>query len=82
MLPVWNQLSTTHNTQNKFIIAKVDCTIDTELCSNEDVLGYPTFIFYKKSNPDGRRFNDEVSFENFELFMFEEIYKVRSKIKI
>lgn len=42
MLPIWSELSATHNSQNKFTIARVDCTIDTELCSSEDILGYPT----------------------------------------
>lgn len=43
MVPTWSDLAQTHNSdEKKFIIAKVDCTVDVELCSGEDILGYPT----------------------------------------
>lgn len=80
MLPIWSELSTAHNSQGRFIIAKVDCTLDTELCSNEDVLRYPTFVFYKKADSIGHRLNSElITVESFELFMFDKIYERKSK---
>lgn len=42
MFNTWNLLSQRHNANKKFIIAKVDCTSETELCSDHDILGYPT----------------------------------------
>lgn len=74
MLPIWSELSATHNSESKFIIARVDCTIDTELCSSEDILGYPTFAFYKKGDSVGHRYTSEdLSYQSFELFMFDQI---------
>ena len=84
MLPIWSELSSSHNGQKKFIIAKVDCTIDIELCSNEDILGYPTFVFYKKGSSIGIRYNEnQLTTEAFELFMFNQAYKkVRFLVEI
>lgn len=42
MVSTWSQLARKHNKNNKFLIAKVDCADQTELCSDNDVLGYPT----------------------------------------
>jgi len=41
--PVWEQLAQEYNDGDKnVIIATVDCTKETALCSDHDVLGYPT----------------------------------------
>lgn len=42
--PTWEELALTYNEddQSQVVIAKVDCTVDTELCSIQDVTGYPT----------------------------------------
>ena len=40
----WEELATksAKNDGEKVVIAQVDCTIETELCSQHDVTGYPT----------------------------------------
>lgn len=43
MVSTWSQLARKHNSNGKFLIAKVDCADQTELCSDNDVLGYPTY---------------------------------------
>lgn len=31
--------------KSQVTIGKVDCTVDTELCSEHDITGYPTYVF-------------------------------------
>uniref|UniRef100_A0A1B6DFB0 Thioredoxin domain-containing protein n=1 Tax=Clastoptera arizonana TaxID=38151 RepID=A0A1B6DFB0_9HEMI len=47
--PTWEELANIYNEEekSKVVIAKVDCTVDTELCSIQDVTGYPTLKFFK-----------------------------------
>ena len=42
--PTWQELGSTiqKNVNEKVIIAEVDCTTATALCSEQDVTGYPT----------------------------------------
>lgn len=41
--PVWNELYKKFKLKDTDIaIAKVDCTMETALCSKHDVTGYPT----------------------------------------
>ncbi len=42
--PTWEELATKLAVKEgeQVAIAQVDCTIDTELCSKQDVTGYPT----------------------------------------
>lgn len=42
MASTWSELSKKHNKDGKYLFAKVDCTDQTELCSDNDVLAYPT----------------------------------------
>jgi hypothetical protein len=44
MTSTWDLLAQKHNSKKKFLIAKVDCTSQTELCSDRDILAYPTYI--------------------------------------
>ncbi|EDV23592.1 uncharacterized protein TRIADDRAFT_58392 [Trichoplax adhaerens] len=48
LLPMWDVLSNKYNSDAIKVIhiAKVDCTQDTPLCSDENVLHYPTIKIY------------------------------------
>lgn len=45
--PTWAELASTvqSNLDEKVVIAEVDCTTATSLCSQQDVTGYPTYVF-------------------------------------
>lgn len=60
LAPVWEELATKYNTaeEQEVTIAKVDCTVDTALCSAQDVTGYPTLKFFK----DGFEKDDGVKY--------------------
>jgi thioredoxin domain-containing protein 5 len=41
--PIWDQLAKISNEEyNNIKIAKVDCTTESTLCSEQDITGYPT----------------------------------------
>ncbi|XP_011159540.1 thioredoxin domain-containing protein 5 homolog [Solenopsis invicta] len=55
--PTWEQLAEMSNEEDSNIrIAKVDCTTESALCSEQDVTGYPTLKFYKVGETKGVKF--------------------------
>ncbi|XP_075238196.1 thioredoxin domain-containing protein pretaporter [Lycorma delicatula] len=56
--PTWEELAEMLNEDDKsqVTIAKVDCTISTELCSLNDITGYPTLLFFHKGKTVGVKF--------------------------
>jgi len=51
LAPTWQELAEKYNKaeDQEIVVAKVDCTVETALCSGQDVTGYPTLKFFKKS---------------------------------
>jgi len=49
LAPTWQELAEKYNKaeEQEVVIAKVDCTVETALCSAQDVTGYPTLKFFK-----------------------------------
>ena len=46
LLPVWDELAAKYNKDSsRYLIAKIDCTSETELCSDHDILGYVFLAF-------------------------------------
>ena len=46
MKPAWDQLSEEFESSTSVVVADVDCTVETELCSEYDVSGYPTIKYF------------------------------------
>jgi len=72
LAPVWEELAAKHNkdVDSEVTIAKVDCTVATSLCSEQDVTGYPTLKFFKSGaeKDDGVKYRgnrDAASLEKF-----------------
>uniref|UniRef100_A0A0P5TR08 Thioredoxin domain-containing protein n=1 Tax=Daphnia magna TaxID=35525 RepID=A0A0P5TR08_9CRUS len=55
--PTWAELASTvqSNPDEKVVIAEVDCTTATSLCSQQDVTGYPTLKFFSKGVAESQR---------------------------
>ncbi|XP_055587019.1 thioredoxin domain-containing protein 5 homolog [Uranotaenia lowii] len=49
LAPTWSKLaeSKQEDTNSQVRIGRVDCTVDGDLCSEQDVTGYPTLKFFK-----------------------------------
>jgi len=65
LAPIWEELAT--KSKGNFNVAKVDCTVEKDLCSQTGIRGYPTLKFYadgKVSDYSGAR-----TIEAFESFV-------------
>ncbi|XP_078050190.1 thioredoxin domain-containing protein pretaporter [Augochlora pura] len=59
--------------KSNVIIAKVDCTVDSELCTEHDVTGYPTFKFFKAGETKGTKFRDAKDLPSLISFIVEQL---------
>ena len=54
MKPAWDQLGSEYETSSSVVVADVDCTVETDLCSEYDVKGYPTIKYFtSETDPKG-----------------------------
>jgi len=70
LAPTWDELATKKNTaeEKEVTIAKVDCTVQTGLCSAQDVTGYPTLKFYKEKG-EGVKYRGQRDLASLEKFI-------------
>ncbi|CAG9772659.1 unnamed protein product [Ceutorhynchus assimilis] len=72
--PTWEQLAEMLNEDDSNIrIAKVDCTTDAKICSDQDVTGYPTLKFYKVGQEEGVRFKGTRDLPTLTNFINEQL---------
>lgn len=72
MSPIWEEMGQNHNKrpQSDVVIAKVDCTKESKLCSHQDVSDYPTIKFYKTGGPElGVRYRGVKDLHSLEQFL-------------
>ncbi|KAE8739622.1 hypothetical protein FOCC_FOCC014887 [Frankliniella occidentalis] len=76
--PTWEKLAEDYNdasTETDVIIAKVDCTAETALCSEHDVTGYPTLKFFKAGHDEGTKYRGGRDYEALKSYISEQLGK-------
>ncbi|XP_064596937.1 thioredoxin domain-containing protein 5-like [Liolophura sinensis] len=76
LAPTWNELAQLYNKnleETDVVIAKVDCTQQTSLCSKHGVSGYPTLKFFNPLEDEPIRFKGTRDIESFEKFINEQM---------
>lgn len=58
-------------------IAKVDCTTDSKVCTEEDVTGYPTLKFFRVGNKEGVKFRGTRDLPSLTSFINNQLRTVR-----
>jgi len=74
LAPTWDELAEDYIEDNKdVVIAKVDCTEETSLCSDQDVTGYPTLKFFKDGPEMGVKYRGKRDQKSLERFIDEQM---------
>ncbi|GIY19993.1 thioredoxin domain-containing protein 5 homolog [Caerostris darwini] len=69
--PVWDELAEKYNIdvdRQELVIAKVDCTVETPMCADEGVSGYPSLVYYEAGESKGLKYQgkrDLIGLEDF-----------------
>ncbi|XP_055617514.1 thioredoxin domain-containing protein 5 homolog [Toxorhynchites rutilus septentrionalis] len=72
LAPTWSKLAKNAKENNLAKIGRVDCTIDGDLCSEQDVTGYPTLKFFN-GNQEAVKYRGARELEAFESFIREQL---------
>ncbi|XP_015590317.1 thioredoxin domain-containing protein 5 homolog [Cephus cinctus] len=75
LAPIWEQLAEMLNEDedSHVKIAKVDCTTDSSVCSDQDVTGYPTLKFFKAGESKGIKFRGTRDIPTLTSFINEQL---------
>ncbi|XP_063244147.1 thioredoxin domain-containing protein 5 homolog [Bacillus rossius redtenbacheri] len=75
LAPTWEELASTFHkgSDPDVIIGKVDCTVETALCSENDVTGYPTLKFFKIGESEGVKFRGTRDVSSLTSFIYEQL---------
>jgi len=74
LAPTWDELAEDYIEDKKdVVIAKVDCTVETSLCSSQDVTGYPTLKFFKDGPDSGVKYRGQRDQKSLEKFIDEQM---------
>ncbi|XP_076082915.1 thioredoxin domain-containing protein 5-like [Mytilus galloprovincialis] len=77
LAPTWNELAKVFNDkeEQEVVIAKVDCTVETALCADNDVTGYPTIKFFSNGKDGAVRYKGGRDLEALQSFVEEQLGK-------
>lgn len=75
MAPTWEQLAEMLNVEegSRVKISKVDCTTSNELCSEQEVTGYPTLKFFKVGESESVKFRGTRDLPSLTSFITEQL---------
>lgn len=77
LAPTWAKLAESRNEDStiQVKIGRVDCTTDGDLCSEQDVTGYPTLKFFKlgESNDQSVKYRGARDLDAFNAFVREQL---------
>jgi len=79
MKPAWDQLGGEYESSSSVVIADVDCTVETDLCSDKGVSGYPTIKYYTPEHPDGESYSGGRDFDSLKKFV-EDTLEVKCSV--
>jgi len=81
LAPTWQDLAVKYNEKEEkdVVIAKVDCTIETALCSAQDVTGYPTLKFFKSGADSGVKYRGQRDIDSLAKFVEEQMGRAEEK---
>lgn len=77
LAPTWQDLSVKYNEKEAedqdVLIGKVDCTVETALCSSQDVTGYPTLKFFKTGTDSGVKYRGQRDLDSLVKFINQQM---------
>ena len=84
LAPTWQELAEKYNDveEQEIVIGKVDCTIETALCSGQDVTGYPTLKFFKSGADSGVKHRSGRDMDSLVAFIDEQMGRAPAKKEV
>mmetsp|Transcript_7214 Transcript_7214/g.10753 ORF Transcript_7214/g.10753 Transcript_7214/m.10753 type:complete len:125 (-) Transcript_7214:80-454(-) len=71
LAPTWTDLAKQYEGHEKVRIAKVDCTQQKDICTQQGVRGYPTLKMFKDGGSEGEKYQGRRTMEDFDKFIKE-----------
>uniref|UniRef100_A0A0A9XS29 Thioredoxin domain-containing protein 5 n=1 Tax=Lygus hesperus TaxID=30085 RepID=A0A0A9XS29_LYGHE len=72
--PTWDELAEMLNTEeSRITIAKVDCTVETTICSEQDITGYPTLKYFSVDKLEPVKFKGTRDLPSLTNFLNEQL---------
>jgi len=73
MKPAWDKLSGDYATSSHVVVADVDCTVETDLCSTHGVKGYPTIKYFKDGSKEGESYSGGRDYDSLSKWTAENL---------
>jgi len=73
MKPAWDKLGEEYGSSSSVVIADVDCTQETDLCSKYGVKGYPTIKYWKDGALEGEDYSGGRDYDALAKFIKDDL---------